>query len=225
MRRAADRPLGGSARRLAQACGIWFRPPVSIVTMPVARAIPSTAGMRTAHAWLEEVRFRTGVLVLGRVGCHRRRCAQRPRSSRHTTGHRQRCTVPWPARRGRLRRPGRCARRGLRRGHPSRGRPGLQHAAPAQPATPATPLTPPPPGRAPTTGGTGATGHLGAGITSPGVAGGTTATAHGAATAGALPGSRRSGNVGRSGRGLRRRRSRAPTRRYARALEPLAYVR
>jgi hypothetical protein len=109
------------------------------------------------------------------------------RSSRHRAGHRQRCIGHWLTRRGRLRDPCRCARRGLRRGHPIRGRPRPPHTAPARPARPATPRTPPPTsppaGRAPTTDGAGACGHVGTRITSPDAAGGTTATASGMATA------------------------------------------
>jgi hypothetical protein len=112
---------------------------------------------------------------------------QRPRSSQHRAGHRPRCTSRWLTRRGRLRRPCRCARHGLPRGHPGRAGPGPQYAAPARPAGPATPITPPPTSppavRAPVTCGAGTSGHLGTGITSPGVAGGTTATACGPATA------------------------------------------
>ena len=108
---------------------------------------------------------------------------QRSRLSRRRAGHRQRCTGRWLARRAGLCRPFRCVRLGLLRGHPSRARPRLQHTAPARPTGPATPLIPPPAGRAPTTCGAGGSGHLGTGITSPGVAGGTTATARGMATA------------------------------------------
>ena len=112
---------------------------------------------------------------------------QRPRSSRHRAGHRPRCTGRWPARRGRLCRPCRCARGSLLRGQPNCAVPRLQHPAPARLAGPATSITPPPTSppavRAPAGCGTGASGHLGTGITSPGVAGGTTAIARGSATA------------------------------------------
>jgi hypothetical protein len=112
---------------------------------------------------------------------------QRPRSSQHRAGYRPRCTSHWLTRRGRLRRPCRCARHGLPRGHPGRAGPRQQYAAPARPTGPATPRTPPPTSppavRAPAGWGAGDGGPLGTGITSPGVAGGTTATARGPATA------------------------------------------
>jgi hypothetical protein len=112
---------------------------------------------------------------------------QRPRSSQHRAGYRPRCTSHWLTRRGRLRRPCRCARHGLPRGHPGRAGPRQQYAAPPRPPGPATPRTPPPTSppavRAPAGWGAGASGPLGTGITSPGVAGGTTATTRGPATA------------------------------------------
>ena len=182
---AADRPLGGRAQAVTgrgdlvlatslDGGSLCQSPGRSASGWPVC-ALPSTPGSKKSASALASWCWP------GRPPSPA--APQRPRSSWHRAGHRQRCTGRWLARRGRLRLPCWCTRRRLRRGHPSRGTPRLQHAAPARPTGQATPPTPPPPGRAPTTRAAGASGRWGTGIPSPGVAGGTTPTAPGMATA------------------------------------------
>jgi hypothetical protein len=102
-----------------------------------------------------------------------------PRSSRHRVGHRQRCTGRWRTRRGRRCRPCRCAGPCPQRRHANRAGPRLQRAAPAQPAGPETSITSPPSRRTRTARGAPVSGPSATGTTSPGTAGGTTATAPG----------------------------------------------